>query len=76
MCQDLVLRVENRVKILMWTKASVTGPAASRVTLNTRGVGLAGQQHLFSEMCMGKELGSNIEVRVLTVEFKYLLGSE
>lgn len=64
-CQELVLGVGNRVKIVMWTKGprqeSLPGLAASPVRL-TPNVGLAWQLSLFSEMCMGKELGSEVEV--------------
>lgn len=74
MCQDLVLGVGDRVKIVMWSKASTYHGACSiPCKTYTRSVGLAWQLDVFSEMCLGRELGLDTEVRVLTLAFKYLL---
>lgn len=71
-----MLGVGSKVKIVMWTKAPLSWGPRHPCKTHTRGVELAWQLHLFLEMCMWKEMGSDIEVRVLTLEVKYPLGSE
>lgn len=67
----------NRVQIVMWSKAWIfLGASAPPVRLTPEEEGLAWQLDALSEMCMGKQLGLDIKVRVLSLTFKYLLGCE
>lgn len=67
----------NRVQIAMWSKAWVfLGACSIPCKTYTRRAGLAWQLDALSEMCMGKQLGLDIKVRVLSLTFKYLFGCE